>query len=329
MLFRSVWGSNWLNFWLLFNAVDVIDAADAIHLINVNPIVSCASRFAWDGDISFGNLMNCISGIVLGGFEDAESAAKAVGNAAEADKYATFIDGFNLLTAGLAFDNLETSYLTEVHAALQGNKHVTVNFSPPPVNVGSNGTGSTGMKSLAPDNYYIARTSDGTGYLVYPDLGTADEITSPTDFLCYAKTRYVWDYVPVYTQGDSDYLDISDLSAWIQITGNPAPQCPMPTGPTWFSDFRPASLGGDIPDNVLLHEKELDAGSNPVASWLINNKDEIQTIQDPGVYVCLALYNPVIWEVPYSDVAGWTPVGTASASCGPDGSTSGSGSGAG
>lgn len=163
------------------------------------------------------------------------------------------------------------------------------------------GGGSSGGGPLGADDSYIARdplSPTHRAVLVKPD-GTVLNIADGGTFNCLAATWLVWDNAgePALnkpTAGDATCGDAGSR--------------------TW--NVQPSAAGGNVPDNVILREYYGDAGSNPQATWLINNNGEIQSIPDGGTYLCLAYANPVIWNVRYANVAAWTPVGTVDASCG-------------
>ena len=162
-------------------------------------------------------------------------------------------------------------------------------FSPP-------GTGGPGPEF--PD--YIAR-NPYTHKSVLVEGGHVYSIDDGGMFLCLAKTRVVWDVA-----NQAVLYQTSDGSA----TCAPSSQHPQP----W--DYKASADGGNIPNNVILREDPADAGSNPLASWLINNQGEIQSIPSQPTYICLAYTNPVIWNTPFADVQAWKQVGTSEANCG-------------
>lgn len=158
---------------------------------------------------------------------------------------------------------------------------------------------------VPPGSSYIARDPGSHRAVLVTPTGTVKNIASGGVFNCLAATMLVFDIPgqPALTGSTSGNADCSDA------------------GPVAW-DFKPARDGGNIPDNVILRERPEDAGSNPLASWLINSQGEIQTIPDGGTYLCLAYANPVIWNVPYGNVPfnvgiqWWRPVGHTPASCG-------------
>jgi hypothetical protein len=157
----------------------------------------------------------------------------------------------------------------------------------------------------APGSSYIARDPGTHRAVLVTPTGVIKNIGNGGIFNCLAATMFVIDVATLPalgapTQGEASCLDAGPIQ--------------------W--DFRPVRDGGNIPDNVILRERPEDAGTGPISNWLINNRGEIQTIENGGIYLCLAYANPVIWNVPYGNapftvgIDWWRPVGTAPASCG-------------
>jgi hypothetical protein len=149
------------------------------------------------------------------------------------------------------------------------------------------------------DGSYIARNPDNAKAVLVKGNGTVWNIDSGSVFDCLSATMVVWDNKdePALSVRQSGTATCADA------------------GPTQWV-VKPADKGGNVPNNAILREYYKDAGANPQATWLINRAGAIQSIPDGGVYLCLAYANPVIWDVRYSDVQAWTPVGTSQASCG-------------
>jgi hypothetical protein len=161
-----------------------------------------------------------------------------------------------------------------------------------------------GIGRIGPASSIARNPATHRAVLVQPD-GSVLNIHDGGTFNCLADTWFV--------------LDNAGLPALEQPTERNA-TCGDAGAQQWI--YRPAGDGGNIPNNVILRERPEDATDGVIASWLINNRGEIQTIPDGGTYLCLAYTNPVIWNVPYGDVpfvgiAQWRPVGTEPASCGP------------
>jgi hypothetical protein len=158
-----------------------------------------------------------------------------------------------------------------------------------------------GGGGIGPDDSYIARdpiSSSHRSVLVKPD-GTVLNIADGGTFDCLAATWAVW-----------DNPSLAALNT--QPTGNAT--CGDAGSRVW--DFTPVVKGGNVPDNVLLRERPQDATHGIIASWLINSSGAIQTIPDGGTYLCLAYANATVWNVPFTKVQAWRPVGTSDASCG-------------
>lgn len=301
---QSVWGSNWKNFWILFNALDVIDAAADLGGVDIPAVVSCVAELGTDP--SYPSLVSCIVAVQTDRFHAAEEAARKAGNTAKAAKYASLVKGLSLVGYGLIVDDFAASFLTQAAAVIQGSKHVTIDFIPP-VSTGNGGTGAPGSGSLAADGSYIARTASGNGYLVNPITNTANEIRNGGDFLCYAQNRVVRDLLLTYSDGGgTTYLHLSPA---VRVTGTFAPPC-QPPAVHWIFAPPPA---GNTPDNIILRGPE---GITPTPTWLINNRGEIQVIPNGGVYECLVHANPVLWNAPLEAALAWPTVGSEAASCG-------------
>lgn len=168
------------------------------------------------------------------------------------------------------------------------------------------GTGGGG--GVNPGDSFIARDPSSRRAVLVKPNGAVRNIPDGGVFNCLASTWVVW-----------DNPNMPQLNAV-----NPAAATCADAGPAHW-DFRPVSHGGNIPNNVLLRERPEDATNGVIASYLINNLGEIQTITGAtsgGIYLCLAQTNPVIWNVPFGfgstvGIQDWPEVGHEDASCGP------------
>jgi hypothetical protein len=213
---------------------------------------------------------------------------------------------------GVAADSYVTSLVAQVSARISGDKVVTLNYLRPPAPIGGGGSHTIDPGAYGPtggDGHFIARTPQGDGYLYNPSSGQFDHIKDGNTFLCYATRYVVMDQVE--RTPDGNHLNFEPPLA---ISSVDTDRCLTTPFIVW--DYSPAPAG-NTPRNVILRGSEDDGP--PVSSWLINNAGEIQTIRDPGVYVCLAATNPVIWNVPFAKIQAWQPVGSVAASCGPPG----------
>jgi hypothetical protein len=172
----------------------------------------------------------------------------------------------------------------------------------PPAPGGGEGGG------VNPGDSFIARDPSSRRAVLVKPNGAVRNIPNGGVFNCLARTWVVW-----------DNPNMPQLNAV-----NPDAATCADAGPTHW-DFRPVSRGGNIPNNVLLRERPEDATNGVIASYLINNLGEIQTITGAtsgGIYLCLAQTNPVIWNVPFGfgstvGIQDWPDVGQEDASCGP------------
>jgi hypothetical protein len=307
-------------FYAIFQSLGIADAASALaqRQSPAAGIVECAGKAvdAANGNGSTGAAIECFEAAITVGLQVNAEIADEAGDAASAAKLRGYAEGLSKFSFALQLTNYGSSMITSILAG-GGLNDQSMKFQylfPPPAAGGGSGGGGDGSGGSATASAigldgtgnFIARTSTGDGFLVYP-TGTAYRIKDGGDFLCYARRLAVVDYVQYFTVGSNAYLN---LGPDVAVESSDAPDCSIVPFRIW--DYEPPPQG-NTPYNVILRG-QFDGTKHP--SWLINNRGEIQTIPDGNTYICLAATNPVIWDVPFSEIQEWRPVGTEPASCG-------------
>lgn len=299
--------------YTVFQITGVVDAATTLLEVSVPALdlAKCGIQIvdALNGSGSTSAVVTCLTGAADFALT---KAAKEVGETTETgSKLKGVAEGLKKLFFGLTVADfgsaVVSSWLTGGKFAAQTLSFQHLAPAPPAGGGGGGGSRSPGSLALDGSGNFIARTGDGEGFLVGDD-GYAREIGEPNTFLCYAGRLVVIDYVPDYAIGGTRYLRLG-LDAEV-VPGNAEP-CQVVPFRSW--DFAPPPAG-NTPTSVILRGKLDSDGKHP--SWLINSAGRIQTILDGPTYICLAAYNPVLWEVPFTSVQSWPP-GNEPASCGP------------
>ena len=308
---HSLDNNEWADMWALFHVLEIADAG--FDLAGVNSfgqigLADCLNQIGGsEGTPDLGAIKTCVfeqSDLYLKALEE---SANANNNKPRARKFASVRAGLKLATRAMSLLDLAASYIVQIGGSVaSGSEVVTLEYLPPPPPAAS----GEGIGGLSGSGTFIARTAARKGYLVDPAAGTARSITTGGDFLCYAKNRYVIDLVKTFsTDGKTTFLQLEPA---VEILADPAPSCTPETGGPGAWTFT-APPEGNTPFNVILKGAD-DGGVD--SAWLINSQGQIQTIPDGGTYECLVFANPVIWNVPFSAIQAWRPVGTAPASCG-------------
>jgi DNA uptake protein ComE-like DNA-binding protein len=193
--------------------------------------------------------------------------------------------------------------------SLGGGAGVILRYnSPTPANPGGDSVGGAYGNPGGDGSYIVRDPSSGRSNLVKGNQNLS--IPDGATFLCLAADRYVWD--------NAGMAGLRNRTTGQLPRTQPGTfNCPHSGAELW-APYMAQAQGGTIPNDVLLHERESDAGSNPIGSWLINHSGQIQSITGAtsgGTFLCLSATHPVIWEVPFAAIQGWQSVGDTDAAC--------------
>ena len=290
----------------LANTADAVLEATGVSAPEIN-IAGCAGAIldAIGNGTGLAAAMNCVASNITTALDALAQAAFNRGDKDVAGALTGASSVAKRLLVGLTVANYGSSVVANLVAGFNPRAVAFRYLSPPPPagngNPGSGGA-PAGNAALDGSGAFIARTGSGDGFLV-PGLsgfGSGFPIRTEAQFLCYASRLLVVDYVEEYTSSGNEYLNLDPA---VRISSNDAPHCTF--NPEFAWDFSPQP-DGNTPLNVILRG-QFDGAKNP--AWLINGTGEIDSILSGSAYICLAQDYPVVWEVPFSKVQEWQPVG--------------------